>query len=84
VSPVKYELGFYTPEDDILRSDRRENLRSSFFWLPSPVAPQTNAPFPADPRSSRATGLSVPVNVADATRRTGGRTSSPLAPCTWA
>jgi hypothetical protein len=27
VSPVKYELGFYIPEDDILHSDRRENLR---------------------------------------------------------
>jgi hypothetical protein len=28
VSPVKYELGFYTPEDDILFSHRRENLKS--------------------------------------------------------
>jgi hypothetical protein len=28
VSPVKYELGFYIPEDDILRSHRRENLKS--------------------------------------------------------
>jgi hypothetical protein len=27
VSPVKYELGFYIPEDDI-HSDRRENLTS--------------------------------------------------------
>jgi hypothetical protein len=27
VSPVKYDLGFYIPED-ILRSHRRENLRS--------------------------------------------------------
>jgi hypothetical protein len=26
--PVKYELGFYIPEDDILRSHRRENLKS--------------------------------------------------------
>jgi hypothetical protein len=25
---VKYELGFYIPEDDILHSHRRENLRS--------------------------------------------------------
>jgi hypothetical protein len=24
---VKYELGFHIPEDDILHSDRRENLR---------------------------------------------------------
>jgi hypothetical protein len=28
VSPVKYELWFYIPEDDILHSRRRENLRS--------------------------------------------------------
>jgi hypothetical protein len=25
---VKYEQGFYTPEDDILHSHRRENLKS--------------------------------------------------------
>jgi phage pi2 protein 07 len=28
VSPVKYELGFYIPEDDILHSHYRENLKS--------------------------------------------------------
>jgi hypothetical protein len=28
VSPVRYELGFYIPEDDILHSHRRENLSS--------------------------------------------------------
>jgi hypothetical protein len=28
VSPVKYELGFYIPEDDILHSHRCENLKS--------------------------------------------------------
>jgi hypothetical protein len=28
VSPVKYELGSYIPEDDILHSHCRENLRS--------------------------------------------------------
>jgi hypothetical protein len=28
VSPVKYELGFYIPEDDNLHSHRRENLKS--------------------------------------------------------
>jgi hypothetical protein len=28
VSSVKYELGFYIPEDDILHSHRREPLRS--------------------------------------------------------
>jgi hypothetical protein len=28
VSPVKYKLGFYIPEDTILLSHRRENLKS--------------------------------------------------------
>jgi hypothetical protein len=28
VSPVKYELGIYIPEGDILHSHRRENLKS--------------------------------------------------------
>jgi hypothetical protein len=28
VSPVKYKLGFYIPEDDILHSHSRENLKS--------------------------------------------------------
>jgi hypothetical protein len=28
VSPVKYELGVYIPEDSILHSHRRENLKS--------------------------------------------------------
>jgi hypothetical protein len=28
VSPVKYEQGFYIPEDDILHSHLRENLKS--------------------------------------------------------
>jgi hypothetical protein len=28
MSPVKYELSFYIPEDDILRSPRRENVKS--------------------------------------------------------
>jgi hypothetical protein len=28
VSPVRYELGFYIPEDDILHSDRSDNLKS--------------------------------------------------------
>jgi hypothetical protein len=28
VSPVKYELGFYIPEDGILHSNRRANLKS--------------------------------------------------------
>jgi hypothetical protein len=28
VSPVKYELGSYTPEDGVLHSHRRENLKS--------------------------------------------------------
>jgi hypothetical protein len=28
MSPVKYELGIYIPEDGILHSHRRENLKS--------------------------------------------------------
>jgi hypothetical protein len=28
VSPVKYELGFYIPEDDILHSDRHGSVKS--------------------------------------------------------
>jgi hypothetical protein len=28
VPPMRYELGFYIPEDDILHSHRRENLKS--------------------------------------------------------
>jgi hypothetical protein len=28
VSPVRYEVGFYIPEDDILHSHRRGNLKS--------------------------------------------------------
>jgi hypothetical protein len=30
VSPVRYELGLYIPEDDIPHSHRRENLKSYF------------------------------------------------------
>jgi hypothetical protein len=33
VSPVKYELGFYIPEDDILHSHHRENLKSYIMKL---------------------------------------------------
>jgi hypothetical protein len=32
MSPVRYELGFYMPEDDILHSHRRENLKPYTFW----------------------------------------------------
>jgi hypothetical protein len=28
MSPMKYELGFYIPEDDIRHSHRRESLKS--------------------------------------------------------
>jgi hypothetical protein len=46
VSPVKYKLGFYIPEDDILHSDRREILKSYKFTFPlhiSPLYASTNA-----------------------------------------
>jgi hypothetical protein len=34
VSPVKYELSFYIPEDGILHSHCRENLKS---YMPFPI-----------------------------------------------
>jgi hypothetical protein len=38
MSPVKYELGFYIPEDAILHSHRRENqILHSINWLDSVV-----------------------------------------------
>jgi hypothetical protein len=33
VSPVKYELGSYIPEDDILDSHHRENLKSYILFI---------------------------------------------------
>jgi hypothetical protein len=45
VSPVRYELGFYIPEDGILHSHRRENLKSYIavtdwaLWRRSNVSP---------------------------------------------
>jgi hypothetical protein len=34
VSPVKYEMGFYIPEDAILHSDLSENLKYSRCFIP--------------------------------------------------
>jgi hypothetical protein len=31
MSPVRYELGFYIPEDVVLHSHRRENLKTYIF-----------------------------------------------------
>jgi hypothetical protein len=42
VSPVKYELGFYIPEDDILHSHRRENLKP-YIAVRVPDCNQTNS-----------------------------------------
>jgi hypothetical protein len=45
VYPVRYELGFYIPEDDILHSHCRENLKSYIaltgwaLWLRCKVHP---------------------------------------------
>jgi hypothetical protein len=36
VSPVRYELGFYIPEDAILHSHCRENLRSYYVYFIKP------------------------------------------------
>jgi hypothetical protein len=38
MSPVKYELSFYIPEDDILHSYRRENLN---FYMEVHVPPKS-------------------------------------------
>jgi hypothetical protein len=57
VSPVKYEQGFYIPEDDILHSDLRENLKSykAYFLL------RCNAVQPVeDQQTFRRTSLSSP------------------------
>jgi hypothetical protein len=35
---VKYEHGFYIPEDGILHSDRRENLQTDMFAATSAIA----------------------------------------------
>jgi hypothetical protein len=43
VSPVKYELGFYIPEDDIFHSHRHKNLRSYTFGIISQSPGQTIA-----------------------------------------
>jgi hypothetical protein len=43
VSPVKYGLGFYIPEGDILHSHRRENIKpykkDAVFWDVNAVWP---------------------------------------------
>jgi hypothetical protein len=47
MSPVRYELGFYIPENDILHSHSREQLRSynySFFALFLQMHPTKNKP----------------------------------------
>jgi hypothetical protein len=45
VSPVKYELGFYIPEDDILHSYCRENIKSCILQCTSVSASRTQARF---------------------------------------
>jgi hypothetical protein len=50
VSPVKYELGFYIPEDDILTNHCRDNLKFyiiSVSWAgPSPAWGYRMVPLP--------------------------------------
>jgi hypothetical protein len=38
--PVRYELGFYIPEDDILHSHRSEHLKSYTAYAVSKTVPQ--------------------------------------------
>jgi hypothetical protein len=48
MSPVKYELGFYISEDDILHIHRGENLKSYMkfmvFWDVTPCRLEVAAP----------------------------------------
>jgi hypothetical protein len=57
VSPVKYELGFYIPEDDILHSHRRDNLKAYIIiidWkLVCAIRLQSAPPVPSALRISR-------------------------------
>jgi hypothetical protein len=50
VSPVKYELGLYIPEDGILHSHRRKNLKS---YKKASVLPHFSAPVYTDKMSIR-------------------------------
>jgi hypothetical protein len=58
VSPVKYELGFYIPEDGILHSHRREKLKSymSLCVYSLCVVPSTGRKRRTVPRPMRPTG----------------------------
>jgi hypothetical protein len=40
MSPVKYKLGCYIPEDGILHSRRRKNLKSYYYIHDFPNYPQ--------------------------------------------
>jgi hypothetical protein len=56
MSPLRYDLRFYIPEDGILHSHRRENLKSSLFshvfHLPTFLFPR----IAAEPRDERDRG----------------------------
>jgi hypothetical protein len=56
VYSVKYELGSYIPEDDILHSHRRETLRPYIAVYSSPTTPM--ACLPAGDRSEQSNGNS--------------------------
>jgi hypothetical protein len=56
VSPVKYEMGFYIAEDDILHSHSRENLKSYIAltgWASSYTQGNTNIITPREGLSDR-------------------------------
>jgi hypothetical protein len=38
VSPVRYELGLYIPENDILHSHSRENFKSYMYKYVEPIS----------------------------------------------
>jgi hypothetical protein len=45
VSPVRYELGFYIPEDDILHSHCRENLKPYKCDVRGITSPETSVKY---------------------------------------
>jgi hypothetical protein len=45
VSPVKYEVGFYIPEDGILHSHSRENLKSYLLHVSQSIIQSPPSPF---------------------------------------
>jgi hypothetical protein len=55
VSPVKYKLGSYIPEDDILHSDRHGNIKSYIDFSHNGLSPSLSSQTYSDPINLYAT-----------------------------